>query len=275
MTCALPALVLTISGRRFQIMPALIAAFCPERCGWPGCPRWSSLLTGRALSSRIHCRLDRVWPPRNGLLRMCPWRLGGEPSGAGPGTVHYSGPAFYGAGPDEGPPEQGGSSHGEDDVISVAASDTLFREAFWELGFALMTRELGRTLSTLVHARRQVWLAQSPLTEPCRRMLRALPVVLGELFGSAALEALERTAQASRTRQQLAGLHRPPRRPVAAGAAGGSFQGSFPPPVPFLGSTSMARRPARAQGDHGGDQGLRPVRSAHSGVSPGPPGARR
>ncbi|MEQ2187332.1 hypothetical protein GOODEAATRI_003645 [Goodea atripinnis] len=48
--------------------------------------------------------------------------------------------------------------------------------------FPLMTRELGRTLSTLVHARRQVWLAQSSLTEPCSRTLRALPVVSGELF---------------------------------------------------------------------------------------------
>ncbi|MEQ2172671.1 hypothetical protein GOODEAATRI_023446, partial [Goodea atripinnis] len=133
--------------------------------------------------------------------------------------------------------------------------------------FALMTRKLGRTLSTLVHARRQVWLAQSPLTEPCRRTLRALLVVPGELFGSAALEALERTAQASRTRQQLAGLHRPPRLPVAAGAAGDSFWGSLPPPVPFLGSTSTAPRPrpTRAQGDYGGAQGLCPVRSAHSG----------
>ncbi|MEQ2173025.1 hypothetical protein GOODEAATRI_027490, partial [Goodea atripinnis] len=133
--------------------------------------------------------------------------------------------------------------------------------------FALMTRELGRTLSTLVRAQRQVWLAQLPLTEPCRRTLRALPVVPGELFGSAVLEALERTAQASRTRQQLVGLHRPPRQPVAAGAAGDSFWGSLPPPVPFLGSTSTAPRPrpTRAQGDHGVAQGLRPVRSAHSG----------
>ncbi|MEQ2166522.1 hypothetical protein GOODEAATRI_029218 [Goodea atripinnis] len=133
--------------------------------------------------------------------------------------------------------------------------------------FTLMTRELGRTLSMLVHARRQVSLAQSPLTEPCRRMLRALPVVLGELFGSAALEALERTSQASRTWQQLAGFHRPPRRPVAGGAAGGLFRGSLPPPVPFLGSTSMAPRPrpGRAQGDRGGAQGLRPVWSGHSG----------
>ncbi|MEQ2183150.1 hypothetical protein GOODEAATRI_029680, partial [Goodea atripinnis] len=69
--------------------------------------------------------------------------------------------------------------------------------------FTLMTRELGCTLLTLVYARRQVWLAQSSLTEPCRRTLRVLPMVLGELFGSATLEALERTAQASRTRQQL------------------------------------------------------------------------
>ncbi|MEQ2185777.1 hypothetical protein GOODEAATRI_021704, partial [Goodea atripinnis] len=54
--------------------------------------------------------------------------------------------------------------------------------------FALMTRDLGRTLYTLVHARCQVSLAQSSLTEPCKRTLRALPVVPGELFGSAALE---------------------------------------------------------------------------------------
>ncbi|MEQ2182576.1 hypothetical protein GOODEAATRI_023766, partial [Goodea atripinnis] len=60
--------------------------------------------------------------------------------------------------------------------------------------FALMTRELGCTLSTLVHAQRQVWLAQSSFTKPCRRTLKVLPVVPGELFGSATLEALERTA---------------------------------------------------------------------------------
>ncbi|MEQ2231352.1 hypothetical protein ILYODFUR_038610 [Ilyodon furcidens] len=50
-------------------------------------------------------------------------------------------------------------------------------------GFALMTRELGLTLSTLVHARRQLCLVQSPLTEPCRRALRALPVVPGVSSG--------------------------------------------------------------------------------------------
>ncbi|MEQ2183342.1 hypothetical protein GOODEAATRI_031682, partial [Goodea atripinnis] len=57
--------------------------------------------------------------------------------------------------------------------------------------FALMTRELGRVMSFLVQARRQVWLAQSALTEACRWTLRGVPVVSGELFGSAAVEALE------------------------------------------------------------------------------------
>ncbi|MEQ2292633.1 hypothetical protein AMECASPLE_024991 [Ameca splendens] len=44
--------------------------------------------------------------------------------------------------------------------------------------FALLTRVLVRMLSMLVYARCQVWLAQSSLTELCRRTLRALPVVL-------------------------------------------------------------------------------------------------
>lgn len=91
--------------------------------------------------------------------------------------------------------------------------------------FALMTRELGRVMSFLVQTRRQVWLAQSTLTEACRRTLRSVPVEPGELFGSAALEALERSVQARQTRQQLSGLNRvmpppPPqqrsRRPAAS-----------------------------------------------------------
>lgn len=87
--------------------------------------------------------------------------------------------------------------------------------------FALMSRELGRLMSTLVQARRQVWLAQSPLTEACRRTLRSIPVEPGEIFGSAAVEALERTVQARQTRQQLSGLHRsmpPPSRPGGSSA---------------------------------------------------------
>ncbi|KAK0139592.1 hypothetical protein N1851_023527 [Merluccius polli] len=65
--------------------------------------------------------------------------------------------------------------------------------------FALMARELGRTM----------------------KVLRAVPVEPGELFGAAALEALERAARARQTRQELSGLHRSmsapsrPRGPVA------------------------------------------------------------
>ncbi|MEQ2176571.1 hypothetical protein GOODEAATRI_029317, partial [Goodea atripinnis] len=72
--------------------------------------------------------------------------------------------------------------------------------------FALMTRELSRVMSFLVQARRQAWLAQSPLTKACRRTHRGVPVMPGELFGSAAVEALERTVQVRQTNQQLSGL---------------------------------------------------------------------
>lgn len=91
--------------------------------------------------------------------------------------------------------------------------------------FALMTRELGRVMSFLVQARRQVWLAQSALTETCRRTLRRVPVEPGGLFGSAALEALERTIQARETRQQLSSLSRvmpPPQRPGRSSAGSGA-----------------------------------------------------
>ena len=81
--------------------------------------------------------------------------------------------------------------------------------------FGLMSRELGRMMSTLVQTRRQVWLSQSNLTEASRRTLRSLPVEPGAVFGPAAQEALESTIQAGQTRQQLAGLRRmpPPNRP--------------------------------------------------------------
>lgn len=59
---------------------------------------------------------------------------------------------------------------------------------------ALMTSELGHLMSTLVQASRQVWLAQSPLTDTCRRVLCSVLVQPGELFGPAAVEALEHTA---------------------------------------------------------------------------------
>lgn len=74
--------------------------------------------------------------------------------------------------------------------------------------FAFMTRELGRLMSSLTLARRQIWLAQSPLLEPYRRALRSLPVIPGELFGPAAQQALERSLQVTQARQQFSSLRR-------------------------------------------------------------------
>lgn len=91
--------------------------------------------------------------------------------------------------------------------IDGAVAANTFSDAALQ-AFALMTRELGRVMSYLIQARRQVWLAQSALSEACRRTLRGVPVEPGQMFGSAALEALERTVQARQTRQNLSDLSR-------------------------------------------------------------------
>lgn len=106
--------------------------------------------------------------------------------------------------------------------------------------FALLTRELGRMMSLLCQARRHLWLAQSPLTEASRKTLRSVPVVPGELFGPSAQEALERTIQASETRQQLSSLNRsmpPPARPRA-------------PPPPRSRSSPRTRSPVDRYRQH-------------------------
>lgn len=102
-------------------------------------------------------------------------------------------------------------------------------------GFATNT-----LLSIVVPMRRQVWLAQSPLSKTSRRTLKGLPVVPGELFDSAALEALERTAQATRTRRQLVELYN--RRHTGTGpAAAPSWQYSMPS-ASFMEPQQLARR---------------------------------
>lgn len=65
-------------------------------------------------------------------------------------------------------------------------------------------------MSTVTLARRQVWLAQSPLSEGCRRTLCSLPVVPGQMFGPPAQQALEQSSQADHARQRFAGLRRGP-----------------------------------------------------------------
>ncbi|KAK0152737.1 hypothetical protein N1851_005729 [Merluccius polli] len=102
--------------------------------------------------------------------------------------------------------------------------------------FGFMTRELGRLMSSLTLARRQIWLAQSPLLEPYRRALRTLPVVPGELFGPAAQQALERSLQVTQAREQFSSLRRgqPGRlRPPAVAAVPLAVPRPFSrPPVP-------------------------------------------
>ncbi len=88
--------------------------------------------------------------------------------------------------------------------------------------FAFITRELDRLMSTLTLTRCQVWLAQSPLSESCRRTLRTLPVVPGELFDPAAQQALEQGIQASQTRQQFASLQGPTPLPIQRPPQGSS-----------------------------------------------------
>ena len=75
-----------------------------------------------------------------------------------------------------------------------------------------MTRVLGRLMSSLTRARRQVWLAQSPLSEPCHRTLCTLPVVPRELFGQAAQQALNRGIQANQQFASLRGATSLPRK---------------------------------------------------------------
>ena len=106
--------------------------------------------------------------------------------------------------------------------------------------FAYMSKELGRLMSSLMLARHQVWLAQSPLSEASRRAVRTLPVVPGQLFGVAAQQALERTLQVTQARQQFASLRRAPprsRRPAVST--------TMVPPI-----TSLTR--AGASGGHPG-----------------------
>lgn len=93
----------------------------------------------------------------------------------------------------------------EVDVATQSLSDASLQT------FAYMSRELGRLMSMLTVTRRQVWLAQSPLSESCRTTLRTLPVLPGQVFGPAAQQTLERTVEANKSRQQFADLHRAPR----------------------------------------------------------------
>lgn len=155
-----------------------------------------------------------------------------------------------------------------------AASATGFSDAALQ-AFALMTRELGRVMSFLIQTRRQVWLAQSALTEACRRALRSIPVEPGVLFGSAALEALERTIQARQTRHQLSALSRtmpPPRR--SRGPAAGHSARPQPRTLPQV--ANFPRPMQRRSGEEFRDAARQPDRQPRmSDMGRRPPRAPR
>ena len=78
--------------------------------------------------------------------------------------------------------------------------------------FAYMSKDLGKVMSTLTLARRQVWLAQAPVSQQCKKKLCKLPVVPGQVFGPPAQEALERCVEAKAAKRQFADLQTPARR---------------------------------------------------------------
>ena len=76
--------------------------------------------------------------------------------------------------------------------------------------FGYMSRELGRLMSTLILARRQVWLAQSPFEPGLRTALGKLPVVPGQVFGPGSQETLDRYLQGTRSRRQFTDTRQEP-----------------------------------------------------------------
>ncbi|KAI7797622.1 hypothetical protein IRJ41_019506, partial [Triplophysa rosa] len=110
----------------------------------------------------------------------------------------------------------------EEDAMSVAASHNQFfgeeEQVFAELHSQVSHNDsedsqseqvVKRALRTAL-ARLGLDAAPSPLSEVCRRTLRDLPVVPGQLFGPAAQQTLERSVQVNQTRQQFADLRRVP-----------------------------------------------------------------
>lgn len=80
------------------------------------------------------------------------------------------------------------------------APDELLNAALQTMGY--IAQDMGRLVATLVRGRRQVWLAQTPLSETCRATIRALPLIPGHVFGPAVKDALDRRALISESRRQ-------------------------------------------------------------------------
>lgn len=113
-------------------------------------------------------------------------------------------------------------------------------------GIGALAKQCGKSMGLLLQARRQIWVAQSPLPDAARNVLRQLPLAPGQLFGPAAQEALNRRQLASETRSQ----HVKPRA---------AFKKPQPVPQPaFRGNPTYRRhslpsfqQPQRRYAEHG------------------------
>ncbi|MGH0130523.1 UNVERIFIED_CONTAM: hypothetical protein FKN15_047237 [Acipenser sinensis] len=81
----------------------------------------------------------------------------------------------------------------------------------------LNARAQGRSIASLVVARRQLWLSQARVQQPDKAPLLDAPITPGHTFGPAVEEMLQRSAKAREASQQMAKMwpHKPfqPRRP--------------------------------------------------------------
>ncbi|MGH0150539.1 UNVERIFIED_CONTAM: hypothetical protein FKN15_026467 [Acipenser sinensis] len=78
----------------------------------------------------------------------------------------------------------------------------------------LNARAQGRSIASLVVARRQLWLSQARVQEHDKAPLLDAPITPGHTFGPAVEEMLQRSAKAKEASQQLATIW--PRRPFQA-----------------------------------------------------------
>lgn len=137
-------------------------------------------------------------------------------------------------------------------------------------GIGALAKQCGKSMGLLLQARRQIWVAQSPLPDAARNVLRQLPLAPGQLFGPAAQEALNRRQLASETRYQHVKPHTAFKKPQSLPQP--AFRGNPTyrrQPVPSF------RQPPRRQAEH--SLTARSVRGRPSSAFPrqGRPGQNR
>ncbi|MGH0145416.1 UNVERIFIED_CONTAM: hypothetical protein FKN15_040346 [Acipenser sinensis] len=98
----------------------------------------------------------------------------------------------------------------KDPSVSLRAELALVAQLLVKIA-QLNARAQGRSIASLVVARRQVWLSQARVQEPDKAPLLDAPITLGHTFGPAVEEMLQRSAKAWESSQQMVKmwLHKP------------------------------------------------------------------